>query len=104
MLIGIALGFYLSMVIFLSNRKEKGPLIFFGWMILCTSLISLDIYLCHTGWMKEVIFLNDSTESLVLLLGPLIYLFLHTGLINPIVNWKNSISLYEVKKHIIYVS
>lgn len=88
MMVGIALGLYLSMVILLSNRKEKGPLIYFGWMVFCTSLVSLDIYLCYTGWMKEVIFLNDSTETLVLMLGPFVYLFLYAAFIKEDVNWK----------------
>lgn len=88
MFMGITLGIYLSVVIFMNWRKQRGPLIFFGWLILSASLISLDIYLCYTGLMKEVLFLNDSTEFLVLLLGPFIYLFLYATMMNEPYAWR----------------
>ncbi len=88
MLVGVAMGIYLSLTIAGNLKREKGPLLFFGLLIFSASLISLDIYLCYTGLMKHVLFLNDSTEFIALALGPFIYLFLHTALIEQKVKWR----------------
>ena len=88
MVVGISMGLFLSLIILTKSRKEIAPLVFFGLLIFCASLISLDIFLCYTGLMKEVLFLNDSTETLVLLLGPFIYLFLYNALEDHTFKWK----------------
>jgi len=77
MLLGIVQGFFLALVIFLrANRKSAINL--FGWSLLVQCLVFLDVYLCYTGLMKYVIYLNDSTEFLVLLITPTLYFFLYT--------------------------
>lgn len=78
MLIGIVQGFFLCMVIAIKSSADNQSMRILGWFILATSLISLDVYACYTGLMKYVVFLNDSTEPLVLLLGPLLYLLIYS--------------------------
>jgi AraC-like DNA-binding protein len=77
MLVGIVQGLFLILVIFL--RTKKGSEIrLFGWALLVQCLVFADIYLCYTGLMKKVLFLNDSTEIFVLLIAPTLYFFLHS--------------------------
>ena len=73
---GIVQGFLLSSVIAFRNQREQQSVRFFGFLIFFLSLILLDNYLCYTGLMKYVLHFNDSTEVLVLLLGPMIYFFI----------------------------
>lgn len=76
-LLGIVQGLFLSLVIFL-RTKRRSAIQLFGWAMLIQCLVFADIYLCYTGLMKHVLFLNDSTESLVLLIAPTLYFFLHS--------------------------
>nr|WP_299341390.1 AraC family transcriptional regulator [Allomuricauda sp.] len=80
MLLGIAQGFFLSVLIFLRAKKNTA-ITFLGWTFLFQSIVFLDTYLCYTGLMKYSIFLNDSTEPLVLLIGPMFYFFIYRLLI-----------------------
>jgi AraC-like DNA-binding protein len=75
MLGAIIQGLMISLVVALRSNAHNQPIQFLGGFIFSISLIGLDIYLCHTGLMKYVLWANDSTEFLVLLLGPLMYFF-----------------------------
>lgn len=77
MLLGIVQGLFLTLVIFL-RAKRTSAIHLFGWVILIQCLVFLDVYLCYTGLMKYVIYLNDSTEFLVLFIAPSLYFFLYT--------------------------
>ena len=75
-LLGVVQGFFLALVIFL--RTTRGSALWlYGWALLFQSLVCLDIYLCYTGLIKHMISLNDSTEPLVLLIAPSLYLFFY---------------------------
>lgn len=76
MFLGIFQGALLSLVINIRIYKKNSPFRILGWFLLLQSIITLDNYLCYTGLMKHLLFFNDSTEPLVLLLGPSIYLFI----------------------------
>ncbi|MEM1337736.1 MAG: helix-turn-helix domain-containing protein [Bacteroidota bacterium] len=77
MFMGVFLGFFLSAVIFV--RANKGsPVRLFGWALLVQSIVCLDTYLCYTGLIKYVLYLNDSTEPLVLLIPATIYFFMYS--------------------------
>lgn len=78
MVLGIVQGFLLCSVIALRSSRQNYSIRILGWLTLCLSLLSTDVYLCYSGLMKYVIFLNDSTEFMVLLLGPFIYLFIRS--------------------------
>lgn len=76
-LLGIVQGVFLGLVILLRGGSKNKALKTFAWLLLLQSVVILDNHLCYTGLMKHVLHLNDSTEPLVLLLFPLIYLFLY---------------------------
>lgn len=77
MFMGIFLGFFLSVIIFFRTQKGS-PVRLFGWALLVQSLVCLDTYLCYTGLIKYALHLNDSTESLVLLIPTTIYFFIYS--------------------------
>ncbi|NKI31612.1 helix-turn-helix domain-containing protein [Croceivirga thetidis] len=77
MFMGVFLGFFLSMVIFI-RAKKNSPVRLFGWALLVQSLVCLDTYCCYTGLIKNVLQLNDSTEPLVLLIPTTIYFFMYS--------------------------
>ncbi|MEL6306192.1 MAG: hypothetical protein AAFQ20_15590, partial [Bacteroidota bacterium] len=74
--IGIFQGFFLSGILFL-RAKSNSALYFLAWTFLVQSLIFLDNFSCYTGLMKYAIQFNDSSEPLVLLIGPLFYFFVY---------------------------
>jgi len=72
---GIIQGFLISGIIAIKTKRKNAALRIFGWVIFFQSIIALDTYLCYTGLMKYTLHFNDSTEPLVLLIGPLLFLF-----------------------------
>lgn len=55
---------------------------------MATALVFLDVYVCYTGLIKYVLFLNDSTEVLVLTIGPTLYLAIYCFLKREHVTFK----------------
>ncbi len=86
--LGISVGFLLSLVILLRTSKKITAFKIYGWSLLIQSIIAADVFLCYTGLMKYVIHLNDSTEPLVLLLAPSIYLFVYVLLERKLIIFK----------------
>ncbi|WP_378179229.1 helix-turn-helix domain-containing protein [Aquimarina sp. SS2-1] len=76
--LGIAIGLLLSLVILLRASNKSNSFRIYGWSLLIQSIIATDVFLCYTGLIKYIPHLNDSTESLVLLLAPSIYFFVYT--------------------------
>ncbi|MEL6485036.1 MAG: hypothetical protein AAFP96_09350, partial [Bacteroidota bacterium] len=52
MFLGVVLGFFLSLVIFLRSTKDS-PIRLFGWALFTQSVVCLDTYLCYTGMIKN---------------------------------------------------
>ncbi|WP_109434348.1 AraC family transcriptional regulator [Aquimarina sp. AU119] len=75
--IGIFFGLLLSAVILFRASKKNIAFRIYGWSLLIQSIIAADTFLCYTGLMKYTPHLNDSTEPLVLLLAPSIYIFIY---------------------------
>lgn len=72
MLIGIVQSFFISLVIFIRSKKNYA-IKYLGWSFFFSSIVFFDTYLCYTGLIKHILFLNDSTEFLVLLVFPFVY-------------------------------
>ncbi len=89
MFLGIVQGLFLILGIFI-RTKRNSAIRLFGWALLVQCLVFTDIYLCYTGLMKNVLFLNDSTEVFVLLIAPTLYFFLYSLLKRE---------LFTLKKH-----
>lgn len=74
-LLGVFQGFFVAAVILLKATRDVIPVKLIGYFLIAFCLVLLDDYLCYTGLMKYVIHLNDTSEPLVLLWAPLLYLF-----------------------------
>jgi len=89
-LFGVVQGFFVALIILTKTTKNIIPVKLIGYFLLSFSLVLLDDYLCYTGLMKFTIELNDSTEPLVLLWAPLIYLFIYGALEKKTLSFRKS--------------
>jgi len=71
---GVLLGFLMAVVIVIRSPIRNRALYYYALLLCCLSFVTLDTFLCYTGWMKYTLEWNDSTEPLTLLLAPLLYL------------------------------
>ncbi len=73
-------GVYLSAatsIFFITQRKKRSTFtITSGLLFFVAFYVLLDLFLCYTGRMKYVLWLNDSSEFTSFLIAPLIYLSL----------------------------
>ncbi len=86
-LLGVVQGFILSYFFLNKKNRLNQPNIFIGLLILAFSFLSLDIFLCYTGYMTKVAYLDNFSESLNFAFGPLLYLYIFSsikGKIKPV--------------------
>lgn len=80
----ILLGFVQGLILayfFLSHSKgDKQPNLFLGGLILGMSILLIDVWLGYTNYMFEVLWLVDFSEPVNLLLAPLAYLYIKSGI------------------------
>ncbi len=86
--LGIFIGLLVSFVLLLRISNKSNAFRIYGWSLLIQSIIATDVFLCYTGLIKYIPHLNDSTEPLVLLLAPSIYLFVYTLLTRKSITFK----------------
>jgi AraC-like DNA-binding protein len=79
-ILGTVQGLILSYFFLCKKNRMHQPNIFIGMLMLSFSLISLDIFLCYTGYMAEFAYLDNFTESLTFANGPLFYLYVVSSL------------------------
>ncbi|MBT8206021.1 MAG: helix-turn-helix domain-containing protein [Eudoraea sp.] len=85
MVVGIVLGLLLFLAIALKSSGKNRSLRFLGWFLFVQTIVAIDVFLCYSGLMKYTLYFNDSTEPLVLMIAPLIYLFVYELLFrNPL--------------------
>ena len=68
------LAFLLSGITFYQSRKNPQVFIILGSFLFCMGALILDLFVARTGYMKYMLWYNDATEFMVLLIGPLLYL------------------------------
>jgi len=74
MIIGIFQALWLVLFI-LFRTSLSNPLRWLGGCLMCQVIVCFDTFLCYTGRMQDVLFLNDASEVLVLCIPPFLYLF-----------------------------
>ena len=77
LLIGLVQGIFLTYFFFI-NRKTNSPNLFLGCLLLVLTLSLAEIFLNYSGIMLSVLFLNNFSEPLQLLVGPLFYFYIRT--------------------------
>ena len=77
LLIGLVQGIFLTYFFFI-NRKNNPSNLFLGCLILVLTLSLTEIFLNYSGLMFSVLSLNNFSEPLQLLLGPLLYFYIRS--------------------------
>ena len=80
--LGVIQGVYLSFFFLVRKAGRNLPNRILGWFLLSISAIILEIFLCRSRIIVEVIHLVDFSEPLNFLIGPLIYLYIFVKLSN----------------------
>ncbi|KPK87886.1 MAG: hypothetical protein AMS27_01010 [Bacteroides sp. SM23_62_1] len=75
-LLGVVQGLILSYFFLNKKNRLNQPNIFIGLLMLVFSLISLDIFLCYTGYMAKAPYFDNFSESLSFSIGPLFYIYI----------------------------
>ena len=73
---GVVMGLYLAYFFLWNRARRKLPNIYIGLILLCLSLIILEIFLNHTGFIVRVITINNFSEPLGFAIAPLLYLYI----------------------------
>jgi len=75
--LGVVQGIFLS-VFFLNKRIRKKPSnLYLGFLMLTLSLLILEIFLVHTGYMLDVLRINNFSEPLTFAVSPLMYFYIY---------------------------
>lgn len=77
---GVVQAIFIAFVLLFKSKFKNQLQVLLGILILSIGIILLDLYLCYTGLMARVVYLNDGSEWISLLLPPLIYLCIWTML------------------------
>ncbi len=75
-LLGVIQGIFLSYFFFNKKNRLNQPNIFIGFLMLVFSLLCMDVFLCYTGYMAKVAYLDNFSESTCFAIGPLFYLYI----------------------------
>ena len=79
-LLGVIQGLFLS-YFFLNRRIRRKPSsLYLGFVVLCLSLIILEIFLNYTGYMYTVLRIDNFSEPLSFAAPPLMYFYIYSSL------------------------
>jgi AraC-like DNA-binding protein len=78
MFLGLVQGLFLSSFFLNKAHRKISSNIYEGFLLISFSLVLGDIFLSYTGYMTNVIFLNDFSEPFCFAIGPLFYLYIIT--------------------------
>ena len=92
-LIGAVQSFFLSLVVSWHARWHNQILVLLSFFLFTMGALILDLYLARSGMMRGVLWYNDSTEWMVLCLGPSLFL-ISEGLLS-----KSKLSFRRVTLH-----
>lgn len=79
-LLGAVQGFFLCYFFLLNSRGERKNNLYLGIVLLGMGFIMTDVWLGYTNYMFQMLWFVDSTEPFNLLLAPMIYLYIKTGI------------------------
>ena len=74
--LGVIQGLFLS-IFFLNRRvRQKPSNLYMGFLMLTLSLMILEIFLVHTGYMYDVVWINNFSEPITFAVSPLMYFYI----------------------------
>lgn len=77
--LGVCQGFFVSYFLLRKKSRQVKRNLYLGLFTLALSLIILEILLNYTGMMSRVPFLDNFSEPLVFVVGPLLFLYIQSG-------------------------
>lgn len=101
-LLGAVQGVLLCYFFILNSRGGRVSNLLLGVLLLGLSLIMCDVWLGYTNYMFQVLWLVDFTEPINLLLAPLVFLYIKTG-INQRFNKKDLFHFLPAAFYFIYM-
>lgn len=85
--LGMVQGVVLAYFFLKNSRGTLAPNRYLGGLMLGMTLLMTDVWLGYTNYMFRVIWLDDSTEWVNLLIAPLVYLYFKTSLSERPARW-----------------
>ncbi|MFY0689396.1 MAG: AraC family transcriptional regulator [Cyclobacteriaceae bacterium] len=79
-LMGVIQGLVLGVIFLVGNSPASKK--YLGAILLTFSLLLVDVFLCYSNYMLDVIWLNNFSEPLNFLFAPLFYLYVRASLTN----------------------
>jgi AraC-like DNA-binding protein len=74
--LGVIQGLFLS-IFFLNKRiRQKPSNLHLGFLMLTLSLMILEIFLVHTGYMYDIVWINNYSEPITFAVSPLMYFYI----------------------------
>jgi len=73
--LGIGQGLYIFIILIFKNKNRTCANVFLSFFLLAISLILIDLFLCYTRLILNTIFLFAFSDSLIFIIGPLLYLY-----------------------------
>lgn len=73
--LGVVQAVFLSLFFFSKESRKNQFNVFHGFMLVCIAGCLLEIFLMYTGYILHVLHLVDFSETLALLIGPFLYLY-----------------------------
>jgi AraC-like DNA-binding protein len=77
--LGVIQGFFLSYFFIANSRGSRFSNLFLGALLLSLSVVMTDVWLGYTNYMFRVLWLVDFSEPINLLLAPLTFLYIKSG-------------------------
>lgn len=85
--LGMVQGVVLGYFFWKNSRGAQRPNRYLGGLMIGLALLMTDIWLCYTNYLFRVVWLDDSTEWVNLLIAPIVYLYFKTSLSERLVRW-----------------
>jgi AraC-like DNA-binding protein len=79
-LLGVLQGLILTYFFLSKKNRVYQPNIFIGLLMLNFSLTAFDIFLCYTGYMANMAYLDNYSESFTFAVGPLFYFYVYSNI------------------------
>lgn len=78
--LGVVQGLFLSLFFLNKRVRTKPSNRFLGFLMLILSLVILEIFLVHTGYMLDIVRINNFSEPLTLGIAPLMYFYIFSSI------------------------
>ena len=86
--LGVIQGLFLSFFFLNKQIRKKPSNLYLGFLMLTLSLMILEIFLVHTGYMFDVLRINNFSEPLTFAVSPLMYFYIYATIKRKSPRWR----------------